>query len=110
MTKSEELEEKHSGNGTVHSNENENSRESDERETKEASAKSSSAETPRKLLDDKIQLRTENNNEDNGYSGENMANFESEERKQKNENTELSGQNAMDGREFDSAKVPSFVT
>ncbi|PNF34689.1 hypothetical protein B7P43_G05485 [Cryptotermes secundus] len=110
MAKSEELEENHSGNGTVHSNENEDSRESDEREIKDANAQSSSAERHQRLLDDKIQLRTDNNNEDNGYSEGNMATSESEERKQKNQNTELSGQNAVDGREFDSAEFASFVT
>jgi hypothetical protein len=39
-----------------------------------------------------------------------MANFESEERKQNNYNTELSEQNAVDSREFDSTEFASVVT
>lgn len=107
MTKSEELEEKHPGNGTVHYNEKQDSRESDDGGIKDASPKSSSAESYQKLLenfDGKMQLGTTNNNEDN------IATFESEERKQKHHNTELSGQIAVDGREFDSAEIPIFVT
>jgi hypothetical protein len=107
MTKSEELEEKQPRNRTVHSNKKQVSPESDKGEIKDASSQSSSAETYHKLLDDfdgKIKLGIEKDND----GMRNIASFESEERKQ-NHNTELSGQNAVDGREFDSVELPSFV-
>lgn len=88
-------------NSTVHSNKKQDSRKSDKGKIKGASAQSSSAATHQKLLDDfdcKIQLGTENNNKDKVYSEGNMTTFASEERKQKNNNTELSGLNAVDGR------------
>jgi hypothetical protein len=65
MIKSEELEETHPGNSTLHSNEKQDSRETDEGEIKDASVRVSSAEMQHKLPDDfdgKIQLGTENNN------------------------------------------------
>jgi hypothetical protein len=94
MTKSEVLEEKHPGNGTVHSNEKQGSRKSDEGEIKVSSPHSSTAETYQKLLDDsdvKIQLGTKNSYDGKGNSEGNVASLESEERKQKDHNTELSG-------------------
>jgi hypothetical protein len=113
MTKSEELQGKHSGNGTVHSIEKKDTRVSDEGEIKDVIAQSSSAETHQKLLDNfdgKILLGTKNNNEGMRNSGEDTVTFESEERKQKNHNTEISEENAVDSREIDSAEIPSFVT